>query len=704
MTPEAIKKEIIHFQNNNRALAFFPSAKNRAEDLVASFDLPAYQALILILGGGERLDERLVPQLTQLFGRGIARAAREVKAVILDNGTKAGVLSLLGEGVASYGPSWGLIGVAPKSKISYSDHPADPAATGLPLEPNHSHFVLTEGAGWGSEAPMLFNLVRALTHRLPAAAGKDGKADRSAAGTTARPLPALAILAGGGPASRAEVLRTIRLNLPLIVIEGSGGLADEIAAARHRQDQMAGDPEMAEILAEGEIHLYPLHLPVKGIERLIARELGVDKVLRQAWETFADYDLNARHQQKRFDQLQLAILLVSVAGTALALFQQANAPWVAETGRLQPLAWGLAQAQGRWVYTPPSPWWILHHLLILIPILLLVLVTAANRFRQGTKWLVLRAGADAIRREIYLYRTRVRHYREKAEQSLSQRLADITRKTMQTEVNTSSLQPYSKDRGFPPYRFAHPDRDDGFSFLTPDRYVEWRLDDQIGFFKKGALRLEKQTKWFYWLTYIIGGIGAYLAAVNQQVWIALTTSLVAAIGAFLAYRQTENTLLRYNQVVTDLANIKVWWYALSAEEQACQPYIDLLIGHTERVLQSAQPGGAPQLQDALADLALPPAAAAQKDPLQALGFSGAALVPGPAGPGKKLPAEALASASPPAVPGAGRPIAAGSPVAADTAADPGGNGEYPPFHPEAAGIRTETGTWPSVQGRENGSA
>jgi hypothetical protein len=241
-------------------------------------------------------------------------------------------------------------------------------------------------------------------------------------------------------------------------------------------------------------------------------------------------------------------------------------------------------------------------LLIIIPILLLVLVTAANRFKQGTKWLLLRAGADAIRREIYLYRSRARYYRDQAEQHLSEKLADITRKTMQTEVSATSLKPYNKERGFPPGKYAAPGRDDGFSYLTSDRYVEWRLSEQLRFFKKRAVQLEKQLKWLYWLTYIIGGLGAYLAAVNQQVWIALTTSLVAAMGVFMGYRQTENSLLQSNRAVTDLANIKAWWHGLSAEEQTQQPLVDSLIGHTENVLQAAREGAIPRLQDELADL------------------------------------------------------------------------------------------------------
>src|SRR6185369_17195084 len=144
--------------------------------------------------------------------------------------------------------------------------------------------------------------------------------------------------------------------------------------------------------------------------------------------------------------------------------------------------------------------------------------------------------------------------------------------------------------------------DDGFSYLTPDRYVEVRLGDQLNYFKKKAVKLEKVLKALYWSTFLVGGVGTYLAAVNQQVWIALTTAVVAAIGTYLGFSQTENTLTKYNQAATDLANVRTWWNALSAEEQALQQNIDSLVEHTEQVLQSELDGWVQQMQNALAEL------------------------------------------------------------------------------------------------------
>ncbi len=619
-----IKTQTIVFSHDQQAVAAFPAAGDTAEAIVSKLAIPSYKAVILVLGGADALDEALKPRLTQLFGRGVAKAAAEASAVILGGGTQAGIMDLMGEGVAGRGHKSPLIGVAPLGKVTYpvadppaSDPPANPAGT--PLDPNHSHFVLVDR----SETAMLFRLAGTLIRNTPARNDAPGKPAPTEAEKAISKVPGLAILAGGGDASRSEVLLAVRQRIPVIVIEGSGGLADRIAAAWHAKEPPPADPVLAEILAEGEIHLHHLSHSVKGIERLIIRELGNDNVLLQAWETFADYDLNANRQQRHFDRLQLSIVAWGVIGTALVVIQQVFAPRkelnapkkspeVAEPTNLPGVAelsdsLGAAEqndllgAAELWANGFVG-WWVVHHLLIITPILLTVLVAAANRFRQGSKWLLLRAGAESIKREIFRYRTRAMYYSQNAEQQLAQRVEAITQRTMRTEVNASALVPYNKDQGFPPHMFAAKGGDDGFSSLTPDRYVEVRLGDQLNFFQKKAVRLEKQLSRLYWFTFILGGLGTYLAAVGFQAWIALTTALVAAIGTYLGYRQTENTLTKYNQAATDLLNVRNWWNALSAEEQARQINIDSLVEHTEQVLQSELDGWIQQMQNALAEL------------------------------------------------------------------------------------------------------
>ncbi|HSU49384.1 MAG TPA: DUF4231 domain-containing protein [Segetibacter sp.] len=597
MNTDTLNKQTFDFPNGNQATAVFANSKTKAEDIISELQMADHKAVILIVGGADDLEQKSKDKLTQLFSRGIARGAIEGMAVLVDGGTKAGVMELMGEGVAARGNKTPLIGVAPSGKISIPGG----ATEGTPLDPNHSHFVIVEGAEWGNETSLMFNLVKALTVKItdvPATISKQGK--KIAETTKETTLPSLLVVAGGGEVTKKEILRAVRQNMRIIVIEESGGFADEIAKASKNKEVSPDDPLLAEILSDGDLHFHKLSSSVKGIERLIIRELGVDKVLMQAWETFAMYDQNANEQQKFFGRLQMVILLLGVVGTALIIIQQIWGP------KDDAASTNLMSATDLWKGKGAKPsyfyWWLLHNSLIIMPILLSVLVTAAARFKQGSKWLLLRAAAESIKREIYRYRTRSMYYKELAEQQLALKIEDITRRTMRTEVNTSSLKPYDVNKGLPPRMDAAKGQDDGISYLVPDRYIELRLDDQLNFFKTKAVKLEKQLKLLYWSTFLVGGLGSYLAAINMQVWVALTTTVVAAFGTYLGYRQVENTLIKYNQAATDLANVKAWWNALGAEDQSLSANIDSLVSHTEQVLQTELDGWIQQMQNSLAEL------------------------------------------------------------------------------------------------------
>jgi conflict system pore-forming effector with SLATT domain len=209
---------------------------------------------------------------------------------------------------------------------------------------------------------------------------------------------------------------------------------------------------------------------------------------------------------------------------------------------------------------------------------------------------------------------------------LAQRIEDITRRVMRTEVNAAGLKPYDKDKGLPPRMDAAQGGDDGLSSLTSDGYVELRLGDQLNFYKTKTVKLERQLKVIQWSIFIIGGLGSLLAAINQQLWIALTTAVAAALTTYLTYQQTESTVTKYNQTATDLANVKSWWTALPPEEQAKQSNVDTLVDHTEQVLQSELDGWVQQMQNALAELRKGQAQAAEKEEPQS-GDGGAPPAP-----------------------------------------------------------------------------
>ena len=140
-----MKKKEIKFPNSNRAQLVRPAAGTPAANILKKLGIEQPEALIVIVGGAANVDESLNLMLVQLFNQGIARIAAETGGMIIDGGTRARVMELMGLGVADRGGKSILLGVAPAGMVTYPGGPKEGSiSNGAPLDPNHSHFELAD--------------------------------------------------------------------------------------------------------------------------------------------------------------------------------------------------------------------------------------------------------------------------------------------------------------------------------------------------------------------------------------------------------------------------------------------------------------------------------------------------------------------------------------------------------------------------------
>jgi hypothetical protein len=549
----------IQFKNGRQAQAVNQEPGDSAAALVGALRLETRRSVILVAGGAEALPADARAFLTQLFGRGVARAAAEIGAVIIDGGTQAGVMEVLGQAAADCGHRGPVLGIAPAGLVASPDGSAGGRSGDVvPLEPNHSHFILADAAAWGGELKTMFDVATVL----------------------AEGAKAVTLVAGGGPHTLAEVRESVRRGWPVIAIEGSGGIADALAA---RPPGEVEDPMLAEIYADGELEAFPLRGAAEALDRRIVRALTGDTTLRLAWERFAALDTAAGAHQRTFVKVQATILGLTVLVTVLALLKAT----LERQGALRP---GTVAMQA------------LLYLILVMPIVISILIAASNRFRSGNKWLLLRAAAETVKSEIFRYRVRAGAYRDAGarETVLTQNVEDITRRLVRSEVNTSAIAPYE---GPIPPRGSTSDADsDVLARLTPQRYVAQRLMDQLAYYRRRAAKLDRQLTALQWSILLLGGVATFLAAIGLDLWLALIATIVTAISGFLGHRQVEGRLTTYNQTATDLENVRGWWIALSAEEQGDARNVDKLVDCVESLLGSELGGWLRKMQDALDDL------------------------------------------------------------------------------------------------------
>lgn len=242
-----IEKREIQFPGGNTAQAVLAPAQANAGDLVRALDLPSIEAVILLAGGAGSMQQPAEANLADLFTEGLASVASALDALIIDGGTESGVMALMGQGVAQQRHKPILLGVAPEGRVSYPGKAGAEEETG-PLDPNHSHFVLVETGEWGGETAMMYRLGQFL------AGGR----------------PSVAVLVNGGEIARNEILYNVRQQRPIIVIEGSGRLADDIARLwREKSAFPSDDAALAEIVKDGDLHLFPLTGTPQQLQQLL---------------------------------------------------------------------------------------------------------------------------------------------------------------------------------------------------------------------------------------------------------------------------------------------------------------------------------------------------------------------------------------------------------------------------------------------------
>jgi hypothetical protein len=200
----------VRFDNGNPAAIMRAAEDTPIGEIVAALALPAPRALVILNGGTASLAHALQARLAAALADGLARVAAEERLTVITGGTDAGIFHLFGEGPARWGRAAPCIGVAVGALVSYPGHPGGEA----PLEPNHSHFVLTAGRQWGDETATMYALAAAL----------------------ARDCPSLAVFAGGGEIALREMQANVTQGRTMLLLAGSGRNTDAVLAAA------AGEP------------------------------------------------------------------------------------------------------------------------------------------------------------------------------------------------------------------------------------------------------------------------------------------------------------------------------------------------------------------------------------------------------------------------------------------------------------------------------
>jgi hypothetical protein len=317
-------------------------------------------------------------------------------------------------------------------------------------------------------------------------------------------------------------------------------------------------------------------------------------ILELAWQLHAEMDLAADKLTLGFFKIRKWIAWLGILATLFAILTQQLAP--------DPVPTSLEA-------------WVIKLFFIAIPIIASIIAAFATKFYSNGAWLIYRAGAEEIKKEIYTYRTILPRDNQRRDY-LTKKLDDIQRKVFRNLGGEYAIEEYN---GPLPSSFdkKHPLSDPGFHDLTGDEYVKYRVKHQLDWHNGRIQRRRRERRLMTIAILVAGGVGALLAALGGflAIWVAITASITAALLGWQELKKVDETIKNYSKVVLELNIIHDHWQGLEVEERTQQEFEKMVLG-CERVLWTQNREFIRSMQEAIRSMDLEKDAAIINDTLK----------------------------------------------------------------------------------------
>jgi len=199
---------------STRAVVVRLSATRGADAALGELGLRTGTPTLVLVGGAGGMSAETSTQVGEVFGHLLVPFIEKNGLAVIDGGTSSGIMEIAGVARTTRRAVFPLIGVLPEALV--------PERAGL-LQKDHTHFLLTPGHAWGDEVTWISALATALSG----------------------PAASLTLLVNGGEIAWRDAAASVAAGRPVLVADGSGRTADEIArTATHH----ALDPRAVELL------------------------------------------------------------------------------------------------------------------------------------------------------------------------------------------------------------------------------------------------------------------------------------------------------------------------------------------------------------------------------------------------------------------------------------------------------------------------
>jgi hypothetical protein len=199
-----VSPEKISLSAQHHALRLHINDETELPAVLPALGLNPPRPVLVLVGGASGLQKEHIDAVSRIISL-LAQIADVTNSAVIDGGTQSGVMAWMGQARARAGYRFPLMGVAAEGVVTWPGGPEENTRTHL--DPNHTHFILVPGNRWGDESPWIAKIATQL----------------------AGALPSVTLLINGGEISRHDVANSFAAGRPVIILKGTGRLADELA-------------------------------------------------------------------------------------------------------------------------------------------------------------------------------------------------------------------------------------------------------------------------------------------------------------------------------------------------------------------------------------------------------------------------------------------------------------------------------------------
>lgn len=238
----------LSFNEGQTATVATVSEAGELSDALEQMGLVGSHPILVIVGGASQMSEADFVRIQGLFIEVLAPIAQRLGAYIVDGGTDAGVMQLIGNARHQINAQFPLIGVAPTGKVILPNQTESSDDAAL-LEPHHTHFILVPGHNWGDESAWIVQVATML----------------------AGGAPSVTMLINGGEITFLDAANSVIAGRLVMVIAGSGRTADKLVCALNGE---ATDERAEKLAASGKLQTIDLEADWEKLTHTITHLLS----------------------------------------------------------------------------------------------------------------------------------------------------------------------------------------------------------------------------------------------------------------------------------------------------------------------------------------------------------------------------------------------------------------------------------------------